>query len=143
MGKTDTYKSSASQNTWMIAQMKSHGFKQGGTIGHLIKQTGEDGFVLARTGEEVLSLDKIKELQNAFTSMDSFVKDFVKIPQTNVSKSTGTVNNDIVLNLSLPNVQNVDDFVTELRNNKRFEKVVQQMTLGSMMGNNSLSKFKI
>ena len=75
--------------------------------------------------------------------MDSFVKDLVKVPQSNYLKNSGTVNNDIVLNLELPNVHNVDDFVTELRNNKRFEKVVQQMTLGSMMGNNSLSKFKI
>lgn len=143
MGKSDTYQSSASQNVWMIKEMKNHSFKQGGTIGNLIKQTGEDGFILARTGEEVLSLDKIKELQNAFTSMDSLVKNLIKVPQSDYAKNSGTVNNDIVLNLTLPNVQNVDDFVTELRNNKRFEKVVQQMTLGSMIGNNSLSKFKI
>lgn len=143
MGKSDTYQSSASQNVWMIKEMKKHSFKQGGTIGNLIKQTGEDGFILARTGEEVLSLDKIKELQNAFTSMDSLVKNLIKVPQSDYAKNSGTVNNDIVLNLTLPNVQNVDDFVTELRNNKRFEKVVQQMTLGSMIGNNSLSKFKI
>ena len=143
MGKKDTYTSSASQNSWMVSQMRSHGFKTGGTIGSLIKQSGEDGFVLAKTGEEILSLDKIKEMKNTFVAMDSFVKDLVKVPQTNYLKNSGTVKNDIVLNLELPNVHDVDDFVTELRNNKRFEKVVQQMTLGSMMGNNSLSKFKI
>lgn len=59
MGGSGTYVGSASQNNWMISEMKKHGFKQGGTIGKLIRSAGEDGFVLARTGEEILSKEKL------------------------------------------------------------------------------------
>ena len=55
----------------------------------------------------------------------------------------GTVNNDVVLNIALPNVQNTTDFINELKTNKQFEKVIQAMTIGNAMGNNSLNKMRI
>lgn len=54
----------------------------------------------------------------------------------------GTVNNDITLNLALPNVTDVDGFISELQTNKRFERVIQAMTIDTAMGKNSLSKYK-
>ena len=67
------------------------------------------------------------------------------LPKGIASKGTNNnVQNDVVMNISLPNVMDVDGFVNELRTNKRFEKVVQSMTIGSInpKGSNSLSKMK-
>lgn len=59
------------------------------------------------------------------------------------SGMNNSVQNDVVMNISLPNVVDVDGFVNELRTNKKFEKVVQSMTIGNIAsGSNSLSKFK-
>lgn len=56
--------------------------------------------------------------------------------------NAGTVNNEVTLNLALPNVTDVDSFITELQHNNRFEKIVQSMTLGTAMGRNSMNKYK-
>ena len=142
MGKTDTYTGSASQNQWMLSEMKKNGFKKGGTIGSLIKRTGEDGYVLARTGEEILSLDKIDALKDTFITMDSMFKSLVKLPEMPQSQvNNGNVTNEITFHFELPNVRNADDFVNALQNDKRCEKIIQQMTLGAMTGKNSLLKY--
>ena len=142
MGKTDTYTGSASQNQWMLSEMKKNGFKKGGTIGSLIKRTGEDGYVLARTGEEILSLDKINALKDSFITMDSMFKNLIKLPEMPQSQvNNGNVTNEITFHFELPNVRNADDFVNALKNDKRCEKIIQQMTLGAMTGKNSLLKY--
>lgn len=143
MGFSGTYTGSASQNNQMLQWMKSNGFKKGGTIGNLVKSSGEDGFVLARSGEEILSLEKIKELGSAFKNMTP-IMDSVRnfngyIPRGN----NGNVNNgDISVNINLPNVTDYNSFVTQLQTDKRFEKIVQQMTIGNALGGNSLTKLK-
>ena len=142
MGKTDTYTGSASQNQWMLSEMKKNGFKKGGTIGSLIKRTGEDGYVLARTGEEILSLDKIDALKDTFVTMESMFKSLIKLPEMPQSQvNNGNVTNEITFHFELPNVRNADDFVNALKNDKRCEKIIQQMTLGAMTGKNSLLKY--
>lgn len=142
MGKTDTYTGSATQNQWMLSEMKKNGFKKGGTIGSLIKRTGEDGYILARTGEEILSLDKIDALKDTFITMDSMFKSLVKLPEIPQSQvNNGNVTNEITFHFELPNVRNADDFVNALQNDKRCEKIIQQMTLGAMTGKNSLLKY--
>ena len=143
MGGSGSYKGSASQNRWMIEEMKKHKFQQGGTIGSLIKQTGEDGFVLARSGEEILSLEKIKELQGALSLLNG-IENTVSTPGLN-SISNGrnvTNNNDISLNINLPDVTDVNSFITELQSNKRFEKIVQAITIDTSLGKNTLNKYK-
>ena len=142
MGKTDTYTGSATQNQWMLSEMKKNGFKKGGTIGSLIKRTGEDGYILARTGEEILSLDKIDALKDTFITMDSMFKNLIKLPEMPQSQvNNGNVTNEITFHFELPNVRNADDFVNALKNDKRCEKIIQQMTLGAMTGKNSLLKY--
>ena len=147
MGGTDKYTGSSKQNTWMIDQMKKHGFKSGGTIGSAINKSGEDGFVLARTGEEVLSLEKIKELGKSFQMINPVLnnlKTMIPDSQLVTRQNFGGNNIDKVqMEINLPNVTNYEEFKSELVKDKQFEKVVQSMTLGNALGKNSLSKYKI
>jgi len=52
------------------------------------------------------------------------------------------VSNDIEMNISLPNVSNYTEFVDRLQRDRRFEKIVQAMTIGNALGKNSYSKMK-
>lgn len=42
--------------------------------------------------------------------------------------------------LSLPNVRNYEDFMKEAQKDPKFEKMIQNMTLGQTLGRNSLNK---
>lgn len=145
MGGSGTYTGSASQNTWMISEMRKHGYKNGGTVGSLIKKTGEDGMILARTGEEVLSLEKVKELKGALLAAQPLIDVSKNLNSLTALKPTakGNIKNDIQMSITLPNVTNYEEFVTQLQADKKFEKLVQQMTIGTALGNNSLSKYKL
>lgn len=144
MGGSGTYVGSASQNNWMISEMKKHGFKQGGTIGKLIRSAGEDGFVLARTGEEILSKEKLIMLKDAL----QYIPQNYNIASTSLPKFTQKASNssvDVKVDfggITMNGVNNPEEFVTELQKSKRFEKIVQSITVDTAMGKNSLGKYK-
>lgn len=144
MGGSGTYVGSASQNTWMISEMRKHGFKQGGTIGKLIRSAGEDGFVLARTGEEILSKEKLIMLKDAL----QYIPQNYNIASTSLPKFTQKASNssvDVKVDfggITMNGVNNPEEFVTELQKSKRFEKIVQSITVDTAMGKNSLGKYK-
>lgn len=144
MGGSGTYVGSASQNNWMISEMKKHGFKQGGTIGKLIRSAGEDGFVLARTGEEILSKEKLIMLKDAL----QYIPQNYNIASTSLPKFTQKASNssvDVKVDfggITMNGVNNPEEFVTELQKSKRFEKIVQSITVDTAMGKNSLGKYR-
>lgn len=144
MGGSGTYVGSASQNNWMISEMKKHGFKQGGTIGKLIRSTGEDGFILARTGEEILSKEKLIMLKDAL----QYIPQNFNIASTSLPKFTQKASNssvDVKVDfggITMNGVNNPEEFVTELQKSKRFEKIVQSITVDTAMGKNSLGKYR-
>ena len=142
MGGSGNYTGSKKQNVWMLQQMKANGFAKGGTIGNLISKTGEDGFVLARTGEEILSLEKISAMKDVFESMNPIVKMLQTMPvYTPYNGMSGNViTNDIEMNITLEGINNADEFIHALKTDKKFEKFVQQITIGNAMGRNTLSK---
>lgn len=64
-----------------------------------------------------------------------------KLPNiTSTNRSTINQENKIVI--SLPNVQDYDSFKNALQNDTRFEKFIQEITIGQAMGNNTLNKRK-
>lgn len=144
MGGSGTYVGSASQNNWMIFEMRKHGFKQGGTIGKLIRSAGEDGFVLARTGEEILSKEKLIMLKDAL----QYIPQNYNIASTSLPKFTQKASNssvDVKVDfggITMNGVNNPEEFVTELQKSKRFEKIVQSITVDTAMGKNSLGKYR-
>lgn len=123
---------------YTVDSWKKNGFAKGGTIGKAIKSTGEDGFILARTGEEVLSLDKIKgmnEVLEGFKPLATALPNLKNISNANSSTSVDNLN----FTITLPNVTDYDGFKKELQNDKNFQKWTQEITIGQSLGNNSLN----
>lgn len=115
-------------------------FAKGGTIGRAIKSTGEDGIILARTGEEVLSLERIRQMQSIFKMMQPLAA----LPANTLSNiSSGTTINGMNVSFSLPNVTSYEDFVNKAKKDPQFEKIVQSMTIGTALGKSKLSKYSI
>ena len=131
----------------ILAAVKEAGYSKGGTIGKAIKGMGEDGIILARSGEEILSLEKIKELGKSFQMMNPVLNNIKTmipnnqiVPRQNVGGSDVNIN---ISDLSLPNVTNYEDFLSEMFKDRRVEKYVQTVTFGNALGKNSLSKYRI
>lgn len=142
MSMGGTYTGSSSQNVKLINLLKSNGFATGGTVGSLVKKSGEDGFILAHSGEEVLSIPK---LELASSMVDQLI-DFANLqpPLNKVSQIRNqekTVNNDVNMQIVLPNVKDYEQFEKELLRSKKFESVVQSITFDRVTGRNSLKKF--
>ena len=114
-------------------------FANGGTIGKAIKGTGEDGIILARTGEEVLSLERIKQIQGIFKMMQPLAALGTNKTISNIGGTT-TVNG-MNVSFELPNVTSYEDFVRQAKNDPSFEKLVQNMTIGTALGKSKLSKY--
>lgn len=114
---------------------KLRGFAKGGTIGNAIRKTGEDGIILARTGEEVLSVERVKQMQGIFKMME---------PLTNIGDSNiggSTTVNGMQVSFDLPNVASYADFVRQAKSDPSFEKLVQNITIGTALGKSKLSKY--
>ena len=147
MGGTGTYKGSASQNTWMISQMKAHGFKKGGTIGSAIKQTGEDGYILARTGEEVLSLEKLEMLKEALKYTSNISYPNVSSPTIpNFANASQSINSKLDVggvNIVMNGVNDMQAFSKQMRTALADDVKTQKM-IKSMLWNNGMDykKFK-
>ena len=61
-----------------------------------------------------------------------------KLP--NVKNGNITANSNITFNL--PNVTNAEQFMNELTQSSRFEKIIQEISIGQLVGNNKLNKYK-
>ena len=65
----------------------------------------------------------------------------LKLPDISGNVQTNiTANNEITI--SLPNVNDYESFKNELQNDTRFEKFIQEVTIGQALGNNTLNKRK-
>lgn len=144
MGFSGVYTGSSSQNVNMLNWMKKNGFKDGGTIGDLIDRTGESGFILAHTGEEVLSLEKIKTLGDAFAHINPVIDNLnhlLPVLPSNNSVSTSNSSNNIDnvnIEITLPNVTNYPEFKTELQKDKQHIRWLRAETVDLLAGKSSL-----
>lgn len=150
----DAYTGSYNQNVALLKKFREiKGYNQGGVIGELKNIIGRnnDNSLAINTfekGEGIIPLPLmgdwktlINNLEPLNASMDFLNK--ALIPNIKANRSTNeTVNNDVQLSITLPNVTNYDEFKNALVKDKSFEKVVQSMTFGNALGKNSLNKNK-
>ena len=61
---------------------------------------------------------------------------------TEIKRNPTNISNNIQLNIPLPNVTNYNEFISQLQSDRRFEKIIQDMTIGQALGKNSLNKYK-
>lgn len=137
-----TWVNDYSHKQQMIAELKKYGFNKGGTLKHLIKQSDEDGLYFGRAGEEILSLDKLKEMQklvNAFNPLMENMKNVITTaPSGYIGNNAGgniTIENPS-LTLELPNVQDRDDFIREIQDNKQMQNWILTTVNTNMTGKN-------
>ena len=137
MSMGGTYTGSSSQNIRLIELLRKNGYQKGGTIGDLVRKTGEDGFILAHSGEEVLSIPKLKIASSMVDDLINYSKSNNKDPSTNMG--------DVFINMEFPNVQNYEQFKSQLISDRNFDKYIKT-TIGESLSNNGMklkkNKFK-
>ena len=105
-----------------------------------------DGAILTplAQGDSVLTSEASKNLWNMANNPMEFIKDnlTVSLPNVTTNSSGGSVENNIHMSLSLPGVSNYQEFVTQLQADKKFEKMIVDVTSSAMTGNSSLSKYR-
>lgn len=117
-------------------------YSDGGTIGKAIKMSGEDGMILAKTGEEVLSIEKVKELQKALALLQPIHGELNQIHNIPTRTLNDNSVGDVSIVFNMPNVSNYEDFAKKLKSDTNMQKYIQQITIGEALGQNSLLKRK-
>ena len=64
------------------------------------------------------------------------------VPVKNLDGYSTVNNNDLSVQINLPNVKNYDDFKKALQRDKSFESMVRAMTTDRMFGGSSLKKYR-
>lgn len=156
MGFPGTYIGSASQNQQMVSWMKNHGYAVGSKRVPKSGQfwTGEgnrpeiivrksDGAILERlnSGDMVLNNKMRNNLWDFVNDPGKYLREDV-LPNIETSNMT-PINNEIQMNFNLPNVTNSEQFLYELRNNPKVEKMIQEITIGQINGHGRLKKYSI
>lgn len=113
------------------------------------KSIGEDTTVAVQEGERILTPVQNEAFETLVANLSKFdasqLYQTPTIPKLSnpVLNNIGTTNNnDIRMEIVLPYVKNYDDFVNQLQKDKRFEKIVQSMTVDTISGRSSYSKMK-
>ena len=159
MGGDGEYYGSSDQNIWMLDQLKSHGYKNGtksATAG--IHRTDEKGLgsevIFSKkygtlrkldTGDMVFNADQVEKLWNLSKGMPNMFVDNLGAKLPDISNISNNLANKVDVSygdvtLTFPNVHNYEDFMKQAQQDPKFEKMVQNMTLGQTLGRNSLNK---
>ena len=105
-------------------------------------QRKSDGAMLTRLGkgDMVFSADMTKTLWNFAKNPAPYMKaGTIKAPNVSSNVTYGDSNVDITFNL--PDVTNAEDFMRTLQKSKKFEQIVQSMTIGQLKGKGTLNKY--
>ena len=106
-----------------------------------------DGAILTPLlkGDSVLNNNATSNLWDMTNNPSKFINDNlasnVDISNGN-NISNGNVNNEINMNITLPNVKNYNEFVSQLQKDSKFERMIQDMTVNQLSGKSSLNKFR-
>lgn len=160
MGGEGQYYATYDQNVWMLDWMKSHGYRNGtrsASAGvHIYDEEDPGSEVLVTkygvlrqfdSGDTVFNKDQVEKLWNlskGITTPNMYIDNLgAKLPDipnmsNNLSNKVDVQFGDVTL--SLPNVRNYEDFMKEAQKDPKFEKMIQNMTLGQTLGRNSLNK---
>ena len=159
MGGEGQYYATYDQNVWMLDWMKSHGYRKGTKSAisglHIYGEDDPGSEVLVTkygvlrqfdSGDTVFNKDQVEKLWNlskGITTPNMYIDNLgAKLPDipnmsNNLSNKVDVQFGDVTL--SLPNVQNYEDFMKQMVKDKRFVKAIQEGTLGQVLGRNSLN----
>ena len=138
--KSGTYKISHNQMAWT---------NENGNSEVIIRRS--DGAILTPLVRDdiILNANATDNLFGIANDPSRFIRDnlFNSKQYKNTSNIDNVSNNSTVnidaINLNLPNVKNYEDFFYAAQHDKRFEKMVQAMTVDKLFGGSSLKKYRI
>ena len=159
MGGTGTYRGTATQNRWMISEMKKHpGYAKGSRRipkdelawtqenGQELIYRSSDGAMLTPlgTGDAVFTSEMTDRLWNIANNPDIFRNLTTATLPHGVSSNgmNNNVQNDINMEINMHGIQDVNGLVNELKSHQGFTKVVQAVTIGNALKGNSLNKYR-
>lgn len=104
-----------------------------------------EGMALLHKKERVLNARQTESFDKLVYDMlpqirENFMESNRLAQMSREISASNTMNGDVHVNISLPNVKNGADFVNELQNNKQFESLVQHMVFDGLTGKSSLRK---
>lgn len=160
MGGEGQYYGTYDQNIFMLDYLKSHGLKKGTKSapgGITLTDELEPGSEVIFSkkygtlrkldaGDMVFNADQVEKLWNlskGITTPNMYMDNLgAKLPD--ISNMSNNLSNKVDVQfgdvtLSLPNVQNYEDFMKQMVKDKRFVKAIQEGTLGQVLGRNSLN----
>lgn len=158
MGGDGNYYATYDQNVWMLDWMKSHGYRKGTKSAisglHIYGEDDPGSEVLVTkygvlrqfdSGDTVFNKDQVEKLWNlskGITTPNMYMDNLGELPD--ISNISNNLSNKVDIQfgdvtLSLPNVQNYEDFMKQMVKDKRFVKAIQEGTLGQVLGRNSLN----
>lgn len=107
-----------------------------------------DGAILTplNLGDKVLKHSAQENLYHMANNPAQYISDFSKNMVTPTPIRTLNSNNGVTevnVNIGIEKVQDYNDFVRQLQTDRKFEKLIETMTAGRMLGKGSLAKRKI
>lgn len=158
MGGEGQYYATYDQNVWMLDWMKTHGYRKGtksATKGlHIYDEDNPGSEVLVTkygvlrqfdSGDTVFNKEQVQKLwdiSKGITPNMGLSNVTSKLPDIPANSKSMSNKMDVQfgdVTLSLPNVQNYEDFMKQMVRDKRFLTAVQEGTLGQVLGHNSLN----
>lgn len=156
MGFTGVYTGSTAQNQMMIDWMRKHNYAKGArriSKNELAwtQENGVEAIIRPADGAILTPLAKNDAVLNSMATQNiwdmannplQFIKDNLSIPNLQSNINGGNYDIQQSLMITLPSVKNYSEFVTALQNDKRFEQMIQDMTINQLDGKKSLAKYK-
>ena len=156
-GDSDYY-GTAEQNIRLLNYLKNNGYRKGtksATSGvHIYDEDNPGSEVIVTkygtlrqfdSGDTVFNKDQVEKLWNLSKGMPNMFVDNLGAKLPDIPNISNNLANKVDVSygdvsLSFPNVHNYEDFMKQAQQDPKFEKMVQNMTLGQTLGRNSLSK---
>lgn len=126
------------------------GFKTGGIAELLEPPSGEDGLAWVRNKEGFVSPEDVPEIQKLLKTipiMNNMLQPLVNMPKLPEIQSRVNTGQFVQIdNITLPNVTNYQEFKSQLmhdlQRDKKFEGMVQDMSIKKMTGGGQLTKYR-
>lgn len=141
LGGSGGYTGSASQNRWLLSQVRSiFGFAQGGEIGALksvIRSNGDDSLAINtfKQGEKIIPLNRVPEWDKLIDTLPTL--------NTALTSSLGQSNVEVgQIEINLPNVKNYQEFKDALVKDERFNNAMAVMLDSKLNNKNSYNKMR-
>lgn len=160
-GDSDYY-GTAEQNIRLLNYLKNNGYRKGtksATSGvHIYDEDNPGSEVIVTkygtlrqfdSGDTVFSKEQVQKLWDMSKGITALTPNMgssniaTKLPDIPANSKSMSNKVDVSygdVSLSFPNVHNYEDFMKQAQQDPKFEKMVQNMTVGQTLGRNSLSK---